>query len=330
VGPLFRHFVRVVRDVAAAAGKEARLVVEGEDVEIDLSMTEQLRDSLTHMIRNAIDHGIEMPEARRAQGKDHCGLLLLTAFHDSGSIVIQLKDDGAGLNRERIIAQIKKQGFIADVDKMSDGEIYQFVFASGFSTAPAVTDLSGRGIGLDIVRRNIEVLRGTVQLDSEVGMGTTVTIRLPLTLAMIEGFSVDVDGDTYILPLNTVLECLALPAQERGQGLSGVISLRGEPLPYIRLRDRFEIGGSPATQESIVVVAGHGIKVGIVVDGLYGPRQTVIKPLNKHLQHAPGISGSAVLGNGRVAFIVDVASLLADVIRNTKADNGSVAKCLEG
>jgi two-component system chemotaxis sensor kinase CheA len=313
VGSMFRQFIRVARDAAAAAGKQARLAMEGEEAEIDLSIVEHLKDPLMHMVRNAIDHGIETPEKRAEIGKEPCGLVLLRAFHDRGSIVIQLIDDGAGLNRERIIARAKEKGAITDIDKLSDRDIYELIFEPGFSTAPAVTDLSGRGVGMDVVRRNIEALRGTIQLQSEPGRGVTVTIRLPLTLAIIEGFSVEVGGDTYILPLTAVLECLTLPEGERGQDAFGVINLRGEPLPYIRLRHRFEIDGPPAVRENIVVVAANGIRAGLAVDALNGPRQTVIKPLGKTFHQVPGISGSAILGNGRVALIVDIAGLLRDL-----------------
>ena len=324
VGSIFRRFIRVARDVAAAAGKQARLSIEGEDAEIDLSIVEHLKDSLMHMVRNAIDHGIEAPNKRAQLGKDPCGSLLLRAFHDSGAMVIQLIDDGAGLSRELILARAKEKGFIADAEKMSDREIYQLIFEPGFSTAAAVTDLSGRGVGMDVVRRNIEALRGTVQVESEPGKGVAVTMRLPLTLAIIDGFSVEVGGDTYVLPLHAVLECLTLPAQERGNGALGLINLRGEPLPYIRLRDRFEIDAPPALRENIVVVAGSGIKAGLAVDTLLGPRQVVIKPLGKTFQHVPGIAGSAILGNGRVALIVDVAGLLRD-LQSALAGRGASA-----
>lgn len=328
IGSVFRRFIRVARDVAAAAGKEVRLVMEGEEAEIDLGIVEHLKDPLMHMVRNAIDHGIEAPDTRRKLGKDPCGLLLLRALHDSGNIVIQLIDDGSGLSRERIIARAKEHTGMTDVEKMSDREIYQLIFEPGFSTAPAVTDLSGRGVGMDVVRRDIDGLRGTVQVESEAGKGVTVTMRLPLTLAIIEGFSVDVGGDTYILPLHAVIECLTLPPEERGNGVFGVIDLRGEPLPYIRLRDRFEIDGPPAIRENLVVVAGNGIKAGLAVDALNGPRQTVIKPLSKRFQRVPGISGSAILENGRVALIVDIAGLLRDVMQSTVARADAVAGLL--
>jgi two-component system chemotaxis sensor kinase CheA len=313
VGSGFRHLIRVSRDAAAAAGKEVRLSMEGEDAEIDLSIVEHLKDPLMHMVRNAIDHGIEAARTRRELGKNPCGLLLLKAFQDSGSFVIQLSDDGAGLNRERIIERAQKQWRMADIERVSDQEIYQWIFEPGFSTAPTITDMSGRGVGMDVVRRNIEGLRGTVEVESEAGHGVTVTIRLPLTLAMIQGFSVQVGGDTYLLPLHAVLECLTMPFEECGKGPIGVINLHGEPLPYIRLRDRFEINSPPPPRESIVVVVGNGVKAGLAVDTLDGPRQTVIKPLGKGLERVAGISGSAILGNGRVALIVDVAGLLRDL-----------------
>jgi two-component system chemotaxis sensor kinase CheA len=327
VGSIFRRFIRIARDVAAAAGKQARLSIEGEDAEIDLSIVEHLKDPLMHMLRNAIDHGLEAPERRVELGKNLCGLLLLKAFHDSGSIVIQLIDDGAGLNRERIIARAKERGGSTEIEKMSDREIYQLIFEPGFSTAAAVTDLSGRGVGMDVVRRNIEALRGTVQLESRPGHGVTVTVRLPLTLAIIEGFSVEVGGDTFILPLYAVLECLTLPERDRGESAFGVINLRGEPLPYIRLGHRFQIDSASGARESVVVVAANGIKAGLVVDALNGPRQTVIKPLGKRFQHVSGISGSAILGNGRVALIVDIAALLRDV-QNKMPSNGMAAAAL--
>ncbi len=317
VGPIFRQYIRTVRDVAQANGKVARLAMDGEDVEIDLSVVEHLKDPLMHMIRNALDHGIETPNMRQARGKDPCGLLTLRAFHDGGSIVIQVIDDGAGLNRERIAAQARLQGSVPEPEQLADQDLYQLIFEPGFSTAEAVTDLSGRGVGMDVVRRNIESLRGSVIIDSRPGSGTTITIRLPLTLAIIEGFGVGVGEDTFILPLHAVIECLQLPAEERPQGNGhGVIKLRGEPLPYLRLRDHFLLPGSSPARENIVVVELGRARAGLAVDVLYGPRQTVIKPLGKQFQGLPGIAGSAILGNGRVALIVDVPGLMREVIRS--------------
>ena len=318
VGPVFRQYARVVRDVALAAGREARLALEGEDAEIDLSVVEHLKDPLTHMVRNAIDHGIESPETRRARGKDPCGLLTLKAFRDGGTIVVQLIDDGAGLNCERIIARAIERGLVANGDKLSEQEIFQFIFEPGFSTATTVTELSGRGVGMEVVRRDIEAVRGSVGLQSEAGRGTTFTIRLPLTLAIIEGFSVGVGDDTYIFPLHAVRECWPFVGQEQaGANGRGMINLRGEPLPYVRLRHRFGIEASGPGRESVVVVASQGVKAGIVVDTLYGPRQTVIKPLDKQLFRSSSIAGSAILDNGRVALVLDIPSVLRDVIQSS-------------
>jgi two-component system chemotaxis sensor kinase CheA len=332
VGPIFRRYTRIVRDIAVAAGKEARLLIEGEEAEIDLSVVEHLKDPLTHIIRNAIDHGIETPDIRRSFGKDPCGLLLLKAFHDGGSIVIQLIDDGAGLNRERIIARAKAQGILAEPEKLPDQLLYRVLFEPGFSTAQTITDLSGRGVGMDVVRRNVEALRGSVAVDSESGNGTKIDIRLPLTLAIIDGFAVGVGGETFILPLHSVRECLTLPAEERSRSdRHGVISLRGKPLPYVRLRQWLGLQGPCPARENIVVVATGQINAGFAVDVLYGPRQTVIKPLAKQFQDLPGIAGSAILGNGRVALILDVPGLLRDVIRltDTLSNGRNTAEFLE-
>lgn len=315
VGPLFRQFSRTVRDVAAAVGKQVRLEIEGEDVEVDTAVIENIRDPLAHMIRNAIDHGIEPPDLRAAAGKDPCGRISLRAFHSEGSIVIQLADDGAGFDRERIANRAREIGYQIDAEKSCEQDVLRLVFEPGFSTAESVTDLSGRGVGMDVVRRNIETLRGAVSVDSREGAGATITIRLPLTLAIIEGFSVGVGFDTYVVPLESVVECLELPAELAGSDSgTGIINLRGEPLPFLRLRDRFGVGGEPPPRESVVVVQHAAGRAGIAVDSLFGSRQTVIKPLGRLFRSLPGISGSAILGNGRVALILDVPTILRDVI----------------
>ncbi len=317
VGPIFRQYIRVVRDVAVANRKEARLVMKGGDVELDLSVIEHLKDPLTHMIRNCLDHGIEFPETRLAQGKDPCGLITLNAFHDGGNIVIQLVDDGAGLNRDRILARAKEQGLVVEGSTPTDHEIFQFIFRPGFSTAAAITELSGRGVGMDVVKREIEAARGSVGLDSETGKGTRVTIRLPLTLAIIEGFGVGVGDDTYILPLHTVRECLPFCGEEQSVDKSrGLINLRGEPLSYIRLRSRFGTDAVQSGRESIVVVECDGLRAGLAVDALYGPRQTVIKPMGKPLIQSSCIAGSAILDNGRVALILDIAQVLREAAQS--------------
>jgi len=317
IGPIFRQYIRTVRDVAQANGKIVRLAMGGEDVEIDLSVVEHLKDPLTHMIRNALDHGIETPEIRQAQGKERCGLITLSASHDGANIVIQIRDDGAGLSRERIEERARSLGMIAEPEKLTDQVLYQFIFEPGFSTAETITDISGRGVGMDVVRRNIEALRGSVAIDSQPGRGTTITIRLPLTLAIIDGFGVGVGDETYVIPMHTVLECLQLPAEEQHQEKRfGVINLRGEPLPYVCLRDWFDLPGPRPDRENIVVVEVDRVKAGLAVDTLLGARQTVIKPLGENFKNVRGIAGSAILGNGRVALIVDVQGLLRDVIRS--------------
>jgi two-component system chemotaxis sensor kinase CheA len=316
VGPTFRQYIRTVRDIAKDHGKSALLTLDGEDVEVDVSVIEHLRDPLTHMIRNAVDHGIEPPETRKAVGKDACGIISLKAFHEGANIVIQVSDDGAGLNRNKIIERAKTIGTVAEPERLADSELYRMIFEPGFSTADAVTDLSGRGVGMDVVRRNIEALRGSVGVDSEQGIGTAITMRLPLTLAIIEGFGVGIGADTYVLPLHAVSECIEMPASERAHDRpQGIINLRGEPLPYVRLRSWFELTSPRPSRENIVVVELDGAKAGLAVDSLHGARQTVIKSLGDQFRDLPGISGSAITGNGRVALILDVSALMREVIR---------------
>lgn len=316
VGPTFRQYIRTVRDVAQEHGKSALLSLDGEDVEVDVSVIEHLKDPLTHMIRNALDHGIEEPELRKSHGKDPCGMISLKAFHEGASIVIQVSDDGAGLRRNKIIERARLNGVVAEPEKLSDQELYRLIFEAGFSTADAVTDLSGRGVGMDVVRRNIEALRGSVAIDSEAGKGTTISVKLPLTLAIIEGFGVGIGDDTYVLPLHSVIECIEMPVSERAHDRAqGVINLRGEPLPYVRLRSWFDLASPRPNRENIVVVELDGAKAGLAVDSLQGSRQTVIKSLGEQFKDLPGISGSAIMGNGRVALILDVAALMREVIR---------------
>jgi len=325
VGPIFRRYLRTIRDLAQASGKAARLSLQGEDVEIDLSMAEHLKDPLTHMIRNAVDHGIEDPEVRRAQGKDPTGLITLRAFHEGASIVIQTIDDGAGLNRERIAARVRAMGTAADPNSLPDQELYKYIFEPGFTTAEMITDLSGRGVGMDVVKRHIEALHGAITVDSRQGQDTTITVRLPLTLAIIEGFAVGVGTESYILPLHCVRECLAMPNDERGNDdACGVINLRGVPVPYLRLRHWYDLPGTPPARESVVVIEENGMQAGLAVDQLYGPHQTVIKPLGAQLKNIPGIAGSAILGSGRVALIVNIGTLLRDAALSRTAERNGV------
>jgi len=319
--PTLRQHIRTVRDLSASQGKQARLVLEGEDVEVDTSVIEHVRDPLTHMVRNAVDHGIERPEVRRQRGKDPCGTIALRARHESGTIVLEISDDGAGLDRERILDRARLRGL--DTARLDAGEVQRLVFEPGFSTAETVTELSGRGVGLDVVRRNIHALRGSVGIRSRAGEGTTITIRLPLTLAIIEGFGVAVGDETYVIPLEAVVECMELPAEASSNGEGGgVISLRGAALPYVRLRRLFGVAGEGRREHVVVVKQDDGAPAGLVVDDLYGESQTVIKPLGRIFRGLPGIAGSAILGSGRVALILDVPALLARALAGADETSG--------
>jgi two-component system chemotaxis sensor kinase CheA len=320
IGPLFRQFVRSVRDLARSHGKMARLEVIGGDVEVDTTVLEQLKDPLLHLLRNAVDHGLEKPADRERQGKNDCGVIRLSAAHSGGNIVVKLQDDGAGFDRARILEKAKRLGLLSDAntkDELSDQDLYDIVFQAGFSTAESVTDLSGRGVGLDVVRRNIDILRGTAEISSTAGKGSTITIRLPLTLAIIEGFSVRVGAETFIVPLEHVTECTELPPEQRSPEASGILSLRGTALPYVRLRRMFSVSGETPKRENIVVVKINEFHAGIAVDELLGGMQTVVKPLGPAFRAVPGIAGSTVLGDGRVGLILDVPSLLREVMQST-------------
>ncbi|HWW60047.1 MAG TPA: chemotaxis protein CheA [Thermoanaerobaculia bacterium] len=298
VGPMFRQYARTVRDLAAAHGKNARLVTIGDDVELDTSAVELLRDPLTHMIRNAIDHGIEPSPVRVANGKAAVGHITLEARHEAGAIIIRVSDDGAGLDRAAIAERAHALGIGADGDRA--------IFAPGFTTADEITDLSGRGVGMDVVRRGIESLRGTISIATSEGEGTTFTIRLPLTLAVIDGFAVTAGEETYIVPMENVVECLELPP-----GLaSDVLLLRDSILPYVRLRTLFALEGAPPARENLLIVQYDNACAGLVVDALHGAAQAVIKPLGNFFSNVPGIAGSSILGSGRVALILDTATIL--------------------
>ena len=310
LGPTFRQFVRTVRDVATAQEKLAYVELSGEDVDVDMNVIEHLRDPLTHIVRNAVDHGIELPEKRKALGKDPRGRLSLQAWHEGGTIVIKVQDDGAGLERARVIERARAMGYTADFDKLADSELFRLILEPGFSTASKVTEFSGRGVGMDVVRRNVEALRGVISIESRAGAGTTITIRLPLTLSIIRGFAVGVNEETYIVPLDAVIECIEFPREGEAFVSRGVINLRGQALPYVRVRDCFRLGGQPHERENVLVVRYHDQRVGLVVDRLFGENQTVIKPLSRTLGDLPGVSGSAILGNGRVALILEIEGLL--------------------
>ena len=309
LGPIFRQYQRVVRDLALEHGKRAELGIEGEDVEIDTTVAEHVRGPVMHMLRNALDHGIETPERREGVGKEGVGQLMLAARREASHIVIELRDDGAGFKRSRIAA---RAGLAADeAQALSDEALFEYVFQPGFSTATEKTGLSGRGVGMDVVRRNIEALRGTVSISSVEGAGSCVSMRLPLTLAIIDGFFVDVGGETFVIPLEAVTECQGLVREDvRHEGGSGVLNFRGEPLPYLRLRELFAIGGQAPAREHVAIVRYGDRQAGIAVDDLLGQDQAVIKPLGKIFRHVPAVAGSTISGNGKVALILDVPALL--------------------
>ena len=314
IGETFNRFRRVVRDVSQELGKDIDLIISGAETELDKTVVEKIGDPLMHLLRNAMDHGIETAEARLAVGKPAKGHLHLNAYHDSGSIVLEIADDGAGLNRDRILEKAQERGLVAPGASPTDQEIYNLIFEPGFSTAQAVTSLSGRGVGMDVVKRNITLLRGTVDLDSQPGQGTVVRIRLPLTLAIINGFLVGIDQSTYVIPLDMVQECIELSEDDGvASREQGYLDLRGEVLPLVYLRDHFNHEGPAARRQNVVVVRYADLKAGLVVDDLLGEFQTVIKPLGKLFGALRGISGSTILGSGAVALILDVPALLTQI-----------------
>lgn len=307
IGEVFQRFPRVVRDISRDLGKTIELVITGADTELDKSMVEKLGDPLMHIVRNAMDHGIEPTEARATAGKSLSGTLRLNAYHDSGCIVIEVSDDGRGLNRDRILAKAVERGLVAADAVLSDSEVFRLIFEPGFSTAEQITNLSGRGVGMDVVRKNVEALRGEVDVLSVAGEGTTVRIRLPLTLAIIDGFQVMVGESIFVLPLDLVVECIDLTEHHAQHS---IVQLRGEPLPFVRLRELFDMPAASGLRESLVVVQFGTSRAGVVVDRLLGEFQAVIKPLGELFAHFKTVSGSTILGDGRVALILDVPRLI--------------------
>lgn len=326
IGATFSRFQRVVRDISRSLGKDVELVITGAEAELDKSVVEKIADPLMHLVRNSMDHGIEKTEDRIAQGKSEKSELRLNAYHDSGSIVIEVGDDGGGLNTEKIIAKAIAKGLVPAGAQLSDREIHKLIFEPGFSTADAVTDISGRGVGMDVVRRNIEALRGTIEIDSERHVGTTIRIRLPLTLAIIEGFLVGVGRSSYVIPLDMVIECVDMHNSESKSGSDGsdYINMRGEVLPFIRMRERFgHMKDAEAKRENIVVVSYAGRKAGLVVDFLMGETQAVIKPMGSIFSDIRGIGGSTILGTGEVALVVDVQDLMALAVSDDSGKLGA-------
>jgi two-component system chemotaxis sensor kinase CheA len=309
---VFSRFPRLIRDLSAKLGKNVQLVTVGKETELDKSLIERIIDPITHLVRNSLDHGIETPEQRMRVGKDPAGKLTLSAQHQGGSIVIEVRDDGGGLVREKILAKARQQG-IAISDNASDDEVWQLIMAAGFSTAEVVTDVSGRGVGMDVVKRNIHEMGGHVDIASVQGKGTSIKIMLPLTLAILNGMSVKVGNEIYILPLNYVIESLqpeaknlhAINADEQ------VLHVRGEYLALVKLHRLFNVPDAvlDPTQAIVVIVQAEGTRFALLVDHLVGQHQVVVKNLETNYRKVPGISAATILGDGNVALIIDVAAV---------------------
>lgn len=309
---VFSRFPRLIRDLSAKLGKQVQLVTVGKETELDKSLIERIIDPITHLVRNSLDHGIEGPEQRAFAGKDPVGRLTLSAQHQGGSIVIEVKDDGGGLAREKILAKAIQQG-MAISETISDDEVWQLIFAPGFSTAEEVTDISGRGVGMDVVKRNIHEMGGHVEIASTQGKGTSIKIVLPLTLAILNGMSVKVGKEIYILPLNYVIESLQPLARDLHviSADEQVMHVRGEYLPLVELHKFFEISDAVRnpTEAIAVIVQAEGTRFALLVDQLVGQHQVVVKNLETNYRKVPGISAATILGDGNVALIIDVAAM---------------------
>ena len=319
IGTSFSKFRRLVRDLSGELGKEIGLSTSGEDTELDKTVIERLGDPLVHLLRNSLDHGIETPEERQAAGKRPQGLIMLAAEHSGGEVLIRITDDGRGMSPEAIREKAIERGMITRDTEMTEKELLKLIFEPGFSTAKQVTNVSGRGVGMDVVKRAIDSLRGTIDIDSKPGKGTTITIRLPLTLAIIDGLQVQVGDGYYVIPLSLVEECVELSRADVEENTDQrILHLRGEIVPYIHLRDCFAIEGENPAIEQIVITGVEGSRVGIVVDTVIGEHQTVIKSLGRVYKDVEGLSGATIKGDGSIALILDIPSLVRRVIAESR------------
>ena len=311
VGDSFAKLRRIVNDTAKKIGKDIDFVITGGETELDKTVIEKISDPLVHMLRNSVDHGVETPEQRVKAGKVGKGRIDLRAYPDAGTIVIEIEDNGNGINKEKVLEKAIASGIVSPNHNLSDKEIYELIFAAGLSTADKVSDISGRGVGMDVVKRNIEDLRGTLDIDSTPGKGSKITIRLPLTLAIIDGFLVQVGDTKYVIPLDMIQECIELDAEAK-ESMNGnqFINLRGEILPLLNVHEYFSETVYKGGRENVLIVKYADKVVGLKVDELFGEHQTVIKPLGETFQKVPGISGGSILGSGEVSLIVDVPSLI--------------------
>lgn len=316
IGETFTRFKRVVRDTAKELGKDVELIIKGAETELDKTVVEKIGDPLMHLVRNALDHGIESADVRLKQGKPAKGSLTLNAYHDSGNIVIEVRDDGKGLDPDILRQKAVEKGLIAEDAQLSRHEIFNLIFEPGFSTATTVSNISGRGVGMDVVKRNITELRGRIDIHSDLGAGTTLRIMLPLTLAIIDGFLVEVANQAFVIPLEQIQECVEFSNNSYFEGEEAYVSLRGEVLPIINLRQHFELQDASSKRQSLVVVRSGEYRGGLLVDRLMGEFQAVIKPLGKVFEHVEGLSGSTILGSGKVALILNVPGLIQQMMVN--------------
>lgn len=310
IGGAFDPMQRLVRDYCRDTGKRVRLVVQGRDTAVDKKVSEQISGPLKHLLRNALDHGIEMPEIRAAQGKTPDGEITLSAYHQFGLVVIEVRDDGKGIDVEKVIAAARAKGLVDAAREVTEREALDLIFAPSLSTAQTVTNVSGRGVGMDVVKRDIEAMRGSVEIATEPGRGATITVRIPLTLSIIEGLMVRVDENPYVIPLSAVEECVELAACTRPDFSGNLLELRDELIPFLRLRSLFDIRGDAPPDEKAVIVSTGDRRIGLVVDALIGEHQTVIKPLSRLHRDVQCFSGATILGDGRVVLILDVLHLI--------------------
>jgi two-component system chemotaxis sensor kinase CheA len=319
IGTTFSKFKRAVRDLSAELGKEIELTTDGAETELDKTVIERLGDPLVHLIRNSIDHGIETPEARERAGKPRRGTIHLSAVHSGAHVLIQVGDDGAGLDIEAIRAKAVEKALIAPDATPSDKELFSLILMPDFSTAKTVTNMSGRGVGLDVVKKAIDALRGTIEISSVRGAGATITLKLPLTLAIIDGFLTKIGTDHFIFPLASVEECIELKRDAAGSNGRHLANVRGHMVPYINLREQFKVAGAAPAIEQIVIVGEEGRRVGFVVDTVVGGHQTVLKSLGRFYRQVEGISGATILGDGTVALILDLPKLIGAAEREENA-----------
>ena len=334
VNAVFQRMPRLVRELAVKTAKKVKLELAGENTEVDRSIIERLGDPLTHIIRNSIDHGIEAPSDRAAAGKAEEGTIRLSAEHRGGRIVIEIKDDGAGINSERVLQKARDRGLVSAEATLSDEEINNLIFLPGFSTAEKISDISGRGVGMDVVRRNIQDVGGRISLKSDRGKGMTIQLALPLTLAVMDGMVIRVGSETYVMPMSAIVECLRPPASDIHAliGTPGMLRLRGNLVPLVQLCDLLDISSTASGSDERVIIitdAGEGARFGIVVDELCGHQQVVVKSIEESYGSVPGIAGATILGNGRVAFILDVEKL-SDIASSNQNVQTGVARFVNG